>query len=126
MKKYVVKCVIVAIKTIGNIMLVTYLLQFMFAVIGVQLFKVKRHPAIHLESLLSERDCVTTFSLFLSLYLSSLPSLTSSYFLSSLPLPTPLALTFTSVAHGGDGGKFPAEHLRRIFLAKYGVTENRM
>uniref|UniRef100_A0A1Y1M128 Ion transport domain-containing protein n=1 Tax=Photinus pyralis TaxID=7054 RepID=A0A1Y1M128_PHOPY len=38
--KYVVKCVIVAIKTIGNIMLVTYLLQFMFAVIGVQLFKV--------------------------------------------------------------------------------------
>ena len=39
--KYVVKCVIVAIKTIGNIMLVTYLLQFMFAVIGVQLFKVK-------------------------------------------------------------------------------------
>jgi len=35
-----VKCVIVAIKTIGNIMLVTYLLQFMFAVIGVQLFKV--------------------------------------------------------------------------------------
>lgn len=40
-KKYVVKCVIVAIKTIGNIMLVTYLLQFMFAVIGVQLFKVK-------------------------------------------------------------------------------------
>lgn len=39
-KQYVVKCVIVAIKTIGNIMLVTYLLQFMFAVIGVQLFKV--------------------------------------------------------------------------------------
>lgn len=38
--QYVVKCVIVAIKTIGNIMLVTYLLQFMFAVIGVQLFKV--------------------------------------------------------------------------------------
>ncbi|XP_045779667.1 muscle calcium channel subunit alpha-1-like isoform X8 [Maniola jurtina] len=39
--KYVVKCVIVAIKTIGNIMLVTYLLQFMFAVVGVQLFKGK-------------------------------------------------------------------------------------
>ena len=39
-QQYVVKCVIVAIKTIGNIMLVTYLLQFMFAVIGVQLFKV--------------------------------------------------------------------------------------
>lgn len=41
-KQYVVKCVIVAIKTIGNIMLVTYLLQFMFAVIGVQLFKVNK------------------------------------------------------------------------------------
>ncbi|KAK4325638.1 hypothetical protein Pmani_003790 [Petrolisthes manimaculis] len=35
------KCVIVAIKTIGNIMLVTCLLEFMFAVIGVQLFKGK-------------------------------------------------------------------------------------
>lgn len=31
---------IVAVKTIGNIVLVTCLLQFMFAVIGVQLFKV--------------------------------------------------------------------------------------
>lgn len=39
-KQYVFMCVIVAIKTMGNIMLVTYLLQFMFAVIGVQLFKV--------------------------------------------------------------------------------------
>ncbi|MPC08106.1 Muscle calcium channel subunit alpha-1 [Portunus trituberculatus] len=38
--KHVVQCVIVAIKTIGNIMLVTCLLEFMFAVIGVQLFKV--------------------------------------------------------------------------------------
>uniref|UniRef100_T1IPE0 Voltage-dependent L-type calcium channel subunit alpha n=1 Tax=Strigamia maritima TaxID=126957 RepID=T1IPE0_STRMM len=37
--KHVVQCVIVAVKTIGNIMLVTCLLQFMFAVIGVQLFK---------------------------------------------------------------------------------------
>ncbi|KAL7638969.1 UNVERIFIED_CONTAM: hypothetical protein RMT77_010503 [Armadillidium vulgare] len=37
--KHVVQCVIVAIKTIGNIMLVTCLLEFMFAVIGVQLFK---------------------------------------------------------------------------------------
>lgn len=34
------QCVIVAVKTIGNIVLVTCLLQFMFAVIGVQLFKV--------------------------------------------------------------------------------------
>jgi len=31
----------VAIRTIGNIMIVTTLLQFMFACIGVQLFKVK-------------------------------------------------------------------------------------
>ncbi|ERL94279.1 hypothetical protein D910_11560 [Dendroctonus ponderosae] len=37
--KHVVQCVIVAIKTIGNILMVTSLLQFMFAVIGVQLFK---------------------------------------------------------------------------------------
>jgi hypothetical protein len=36
----VVKCVLVAVKTIGNIMLVTYLLQFIFAVVAVQLFKV--------------------------------------------------------------------------------------
>lgn len=36
----VVQCVFVAIRTIGNIMIVTTLLQFMFACIGVQLFKV--------------------------------------------------------------------------------------
>lgn len=35
-----VQCVFVAIRTIGNIVLVTTLLQFMFACIGVQLFKV--------------------------------------------------------------------------------------
>ena len=34
--KHVVQCVIVAVKTISNIMLVTILLIFMFAVIGVQ------------------------------------------------------------------------------------------
>ncbi|XP_062315764.1 calcium channel, voltage-dependent, L type, alpha 1F subunit [Osmerus eperlanus] len=39
--KHVVQCVFVAIKTIGNIMIVTTLLQFMFACIGVQLFKGK-------------------------------------------------------------------------------------
>lgn len=39
-KQHVVQCVIVAVKTIGNIVLVTCLLQFMFAVIGVQLYKV--------------------------------------------------------------------------------------
>uniref|UniRef100_A0A4W5M2F8 Voltage-dependent L-type calcium channel subunit alpha-1D n=1 Tax=Hucho hucho TaxID=62062 RepID=A0A4W5M2F8_9TELE len=38
--KHVVQCVFVAIRTIGNIMIVTTLLQFMFACIGVQLFKV--------------------------------------------------------------------------------------
>uniref|UniRef100_A0AC35U5M9 Voltage-dependent L-type calcium channel subunit alpha n=1 Tax=Rhabditophanes sp. KR3021 TaxID=114890 RepID=A0AC35U5M9_9BILA len=37
--KHVVQCVIVAVKTIGKIMLVTFMLQFMFAIIGVQLFK---------------------------------------------------------------------------------------
>ncbi|MCI4380806.1 hypothetical protein PGIGA_G00244170 [Pangasianodon gigas] len=39
--KHVVQCVFVAIKTIGNIILVTMLLNFMFACIGVQLFKGK-------------------------------------------------------------------------------------
>ena len=38
--QHVVQCVFVAIRTIGNIVLVTTLLQFMFACIGVQLFKV--------------------------------------------------------------------------------------
>uniref|UniRef100_A0A2C9M850 Ion transport domain-containing protein n=1 Tax=Biomphalaria glabrata TaxID=6526 RepID=A0A2C9M850_BIOGL len=38
--KHVVQCVIVALKTIYNIMLVTFLLNFMFSVMGVQLFKV--------------------------------------------------------------------------------------
>ncbi|KAG5282274.1 hypothetical protein AALO_G00054190 [Alosa alosa] len=37
--KSVIQCVFVAIKTIGNILVVTSLLQFMFACIGVQLFK---------------------------------------------------------------------------------------
>ncbi|XP_053083088.1 dihydropyridine-sensitive L-type skeletal muscle calcium channel subunit alpha-1 isoform X2 [Pangasianodon hypophthalmus] len=39
--KHVVQCVFVAIKTIGNIVLVTMLLDFMFACIGVQLFRGK-------------------------------------------------------------------------------------
>nr|XP_020444099.1 voltage-dependent L-type calcium channel subunit alpha-1F-like isoform X2 [Monopterus albus] len=39
--KHVVQCVFMAIRTIGNIMIVTALLQFMFACIGVQLFKGK-------------------------------------------------------------------------------------
>lgn len=46
--QHVVQCVFVAIRTIGNIMIVTTLLQFMFACIGVQLFKVSRHaPNLH-------------------------------------------------------------------------------
>lgn len=39
-QKLVVKSVLVAIKMIGQILMVTYLLQFMFAVVAVQLFKV--------------------------------------------------------------------------------------
>uniref|UniRef100_A0A8C4WZ97 Ion transport domain-containing protein n=1 Tax=Eptatretus burgeri TaxID=7764 RepID=A0A8C4WZ97_EPTBU len=39
--KHVVQCVFVAIRTIGNIMIVTTLLQFIFACVGVQLFKGK-------------------------------------------------------------------------------------
>ncbi|XP_043932539.1 voltage-dependent L-type calcium channel subunit alpha-1S isoform X2 [Protopterus annectens] len=39
--KHVVQCVFVAIRTIGNIVIVTTLLQFIFACIGVQLFKGK-------------------------------------------------------------------------------------
>ena len=35
-----VQCVVVAVRTINNIFLITFLLEFMFAVIGVQLFKV--------------------------------------------------------------------------------------
>lgn len=42
--QHVVQCVFVAIRTIGNIMIVTTLLQFMFACIGVQLFKVGGNP----------------------------------------------------------------------------------
>lgn len=43
--QHVVQCVFVAIRTIGNIMIVTTLLQFMFACIGVQLFKVRNENA---------------------------------------------------------------------------------
>ncbi|KAF8564900.1 hypothetical protein P879_01668 [Paragonimus westermani] len=39
--KHVVQCMVIAIKSIGNIVLVTFLLEFMFGVIGVQLFKGK-------------------------------------------------------------------------------------
>ncbi|XP_051160359.1 muscle calcium channel subunit alpha-1 isoform X2 [Leptopilina boulardi] len=61
--KYVVKCVIVAIKTIGNIMLVTYLLQFMFAVIGVQLFKGKFFKCND-GSKMTEAECQGTYIIY--------------------------------------------------------------
>ncbi|KAG7297125.1 Voltage-dependent calcium channel type D subunit alpha-1-variant 2 [Plutella xylostella] len=61
--KYVVKCVIVAIKTIGNIMLVTYLLQFMFAVVGVQLFKGKFFKCNDISKM-TEEECQGTYLLF--------------------------------------------------------------
>ncbi|CAH1103422.1 unnamed protein product [Psylliodes chrysocephalus] len=61
--KYVVKCVIVAIKTIGNIMLVTYLLQFMFAVIGVQLFKGKLSHCTDRSKMTAE-DCNGTYLVY--------------------------------------------------------------
>ncbi|XP_069101378.1 muscle calcium channel subunit alpha-1-like isoform X5 [Argopecten irradians] len=54
--KHVVQCVIVAVKTIYNIMLVTFLLNFMFAVIGVQLFKGKFHHCTD-NSKLTEGEC---------------------------------------------------------------------
>lgn len=41
--QHVVQCVFVAVKTIWNIMLVTMLFNFLFAVIGVQLWKVKSY-----------------------------------------------------------------------------------
>ncbi|VDN55695.1 unnamed protein product [Dracunculus medinensis] len=54
--KHVVQCVIVAVKTIGNIMLVTFMLQFMFAIIGVQLFK-GTFFRCNDESKMTEQEC---------------------------------------------------------------------
>ena len=49
--KKVVQCLIVSVKTISNIVIVTLLLVFLFAVIGVQLFKVKAmSPAVQISS----------------------------------------------------------------------------
>ncbi|XP_034935065.1 muscle calcium channel subunit alpha-1 isoform X9 [Chelonus insularis] len=61
--KHVVQCVIVAVKTIGNIVLVTSLLQFVFAVIGVQLFKGKFFMCND-ESKITEAECQGTFLVF--------------------------------------------------------------
>lgn len=44
--QHVVTCVLMAVQSIGNIMLVTVLFMFMFAVIGIQLFKVRRRPVL--------------------------------------------------------------------------------
>ncbi|XP_043982846.1 dihydropyridine-sensitive L-type skeletal muscle calcium channel subunit alpha-1-like [Gambusia affinis] len=54
--KHVVQCVFVAIKTIGNIVLVTMLLNFMFACIGVQLFKGKFYSCTDPTKVTAE-DC---------------------------------------------------------------------
>uniref|UniRef100_A0A7N6B0V8 Voltage-dependent L-type calcium channel subunit alpha n=1 Tax=Anabas testudineus TaxID=64144 RepID=A0A7N6B0V8_ANATE len=54
--KHVVQCVFVAIKTIGNIVLVTMLLNFMFACIGVQLFKGKFYSCTD-PSQMTEEEC---------------------------------------------------------------------
>ncbi|XP_071054916.1 muscle calcium channel subunit alpha-1 [Onthophagus taurus] len=61
--KHVVQCVIVAVKTIGNIVLVTCLLQFMFAVIGVQLFKGKFSYCTD-RSKLTPLECNGTYLVF--------------------------------------------------------------
>ncbi|XP_049817851.1 muscle calcium channel subunit alpha-1 isoform X2 [Aethina tumida] len=61
--KHVVQCVIVAVKTIGNIVLVTCLLQFMFAVIGVQLFKGKFSHCTD-ASKLTAADCNGTYLVY--------------------------------------------------------------
>ncbi|RUS83605.1 hypothetical protein EGW08_008624 [Elysia chlorotica] len=54
--KHVVQCVIVALRTIYNIMLVTFLLNFMFSVMGVQLFKGKFSQCTD-SSKLTEEEC---------------------------------------------------------------------
>uniref|UniRef100_A0A674EW28 Voltage-dependent L-type calcium channel subunit alpha n=1 Tax=Salmo trutta TaxID=8032 RepID=A0A674EW28_SALTR len=61
--KHVVQCVFVAIRTIGNIMIVTTLLQFMFACIGVQLFKGKFYRCTD-EAKSGPDDCKGTYILY--------------------------------------------------------------
>uniref|UniRef100_A0A672LV87 Voltage-dependent L-type calcium channel subunit alpha n=1 Tax=Sinocyclocheilus grahami TaxID=75366 RepID=A0A672LV87_SINGR len=61
--KHVVQCVFVAIKTIGNIMIVTTLLQFMFACIGVQLFKGKFYRCTD-EAKNTPEQCKGTFVVY--------------------------------------------------------------
>ncbi|XP_075437827.1 voltage-dependent L-type calcium channel subunit alpha-1F-like [Ascaphus truei] len=61
--KHVVQCVFVAIRTIGNIMIVTTLLQFMFACIGVQLFKGKFFSCTD-EAKHTPEECKGTFIVY--------------------------------------------------------------
>ncbi|KAJ8016796.1 hypothetical protein DPEC_G00011080 [Dallia pectoralis] len=61
--KNVVQCVFVAIKTIGNILIVTTLLQFMFACIGVQLFK-GRFYRCNDEAKHNPYECMGTFVVY--------------------------------------------------------------
>ncbi|XP_035378007.1 voltage-dependent L-type calcium channel subunit alpha-1C isoform X6 [Electrophorus electricus] len=61
--KHVVQCVFVAIRTIGNIVIVTTLLQFMFACIGVQLFKGKFSYCTD-SSKQTEAECKGTYILY--------------------------------------------------------------
>ncbi|CAL8250385.1 unnamed protein product [Arctogadus glacialis] len=61
--KNVVQCVFVAIKTIGNILIVTSLLQFMFACIGVQLFKGRFYSCTD-EAKHTPDECKGTFVVY--------------------------------------------------------------
>ncbi|XP_072419602.1 voltage-dependent L-type calcium channel subunit alpha-1S-like isoform X2 [Chiloscyllium punctatum] len=61
--KHVVQCVFVAIKTIGNIVIVTTLLQFVFACLGVQLFKGKLYSCTD-PSKMTEEDCKGQFIVY--------------------------------------------------------------
>uniref|UniRef100_A0A673XYX7 Voltage-dependent L-type calcium channel subunit alpha n=1 Tax=Salmo trutta TaxID=8032 RepID=A0A673XYX7_SALTR len=61
--KNVVQCVFVAIKTIGNILIVTTLLQFMFACIGVQLFKGRFYSCTD-EAKHTPYECMGTFVVY--------------------------------------------------------------
>ncbi|KAL4622587.1 voltage-dependent L-type calcium channel subunit alpha-1D-like [Arapaima gigas] len=59
----VVQCVFVAIRTIGNILIVTTLLLFMFACIGVQLFKGKFYACTD-EAKHTPEECKGTFVVY--------------------------------------------------------------
>ncbi|XP_056896562.1 voltage-dependent L-type calcium channel subunit alpha-1D-like isoform X3 [Takifugu flavidus] len=61
--KNVVQCVFVAIRTIGNILIVTTLLQFMFACIGVQLFKGRFYSCTD-EAKQTPEECKGTFVIY--------------------------------------------------------------